>query len=391
MTWNEHSAPSRRRARPLPTAGAIGIVVALVAGLAALNSSGWATPLAQPPGFLPSTSTAATPQPAATPVAPGPDVVALADRMLLTAQGRAIFYAAEPRLGSFEEIEAACAGVGGSDRGEHVTAGCFTGVAQHRDADRIFVFRPADERLHESMVTVAAHELLHAAYARMDPPERAQVDALVASATAVVPADDPVHEQIEWSVAGDEENRANEQFAYLGSQVMPSGGFSATLEAVYGLYFTDRGALVETHRRARAVIPQATAAVDAAWAEVAALEGENARARAQLDADRGAYEAALAAYEADVARFTATPPDERARWHVTLRPVGADPVTMTWEASLDYRFDELDRFRRELDDRAAALSVAEASAAQQRATAEHLRADAIALMRAANPDAEIEG
>ncbi|SFS07831.1 hypothetical protein SAMN04487783_1014 [Agrococcus baldri] len=329
----------------------------------------------------------ATPTAAALPL-PDADVVELADRMFLTAEGRATFYAAQPRLADAEEIETACADAVEADAAGWFTGGCFVG-GQHRAADRIFVFRPGDERLAESMVTVAAHELLHAAYARLSLLERATVDGLVAEVAGRVPAEDPVHEQIERSTDGDASTRANEQFAYLGSQVALESGFPAQLEGVYARLFTDRAALVDTHRRAASVVEDSIAAADAAIASAAAQESQNARDRAQLDADRGGYETALAAYTADVERFNAMPVEERARWQVTLQPAGAEPITMSWEASLTYRYEELERIRGDLEARGSALSAAEAAAADLRADAEQRRADAIALMRAANPNAVI--
>lgn len=336
----------------------------------------------------PASAVPTTPAAAALPL-PDAEVVELADRMFLTVAGREVFYATQPRLAGAAEIETACADAIDADAEGRFTGGCFVGAAQHRDADRIFIFRPGDERLLESMVTVAAHELLHAAYARFDPMERARVEALAAEATALVPQDDPVHDQIEWSVDGDESNRANEQFAYLGSQIALEAGFPAGLDDVYARYFTDRAALVDTHRRASSVIEDAIAAADAANAAAAAQESQNAQDRAQLTADRSGYDTALASYSADVERFNGMPPEERARWEVTLRPVDAEPITMSWEASLRYRQEELERVSGELGSRAAALASAEATATDLRAEAESRRADAIALALAANPNAVV--
>lgn len=330
----------------------------------------------------------------ATPVADAPplpdaEVVALADRMFLTAEGRAMFFATQPRLADAEEIETACADASDAEGDGRFTGGCFVG-AQHRDADRVFIFRPSDERLAESMVTVAAHELLHAAYARFSPMERASVDSLVAEAASGVPGDDPVHGQIEWSAGGDATKRATEQFAYLGSQVELRSGFPAELEDIYARLFTDRTALVDTHRRATSVVQDTIAAADAAFSAAAAQESQNANARAQLDADRRGYEGALAAYSVDVERFNATPVEERPRWQVTMQPAGAETITMSWEASLIYRRDELERFRNDLEARNSMLVGAEAAAADLRADAEQRRADAIDLVRAANPNAVIQ-
>jgi hypothetical protein len=95
------------------------------------------------------------------------------------------------------------------------------------------------------MVTTAAHELLHAAYARLDPAERDEIDALVEAELLRVPAENGVHGQIAASVGDRSENRANELFAYLGSQVVLDGGFDPKLETYYARYFTDREALVD--------------------------------------------------------------------------------------------------------------------------------------------------
>lgn len=378
------SRPRRLRRRAARTATII--AVALTGAFALAACVGQPQPQVQthpsPTPVVPTPPTAV-----AVPL-PDAEVVALADRMFLTSKGRTMFYATQPRLADAEEIKTACADVADADADGRFTGGCFVG-ARHREADRIFIFRPSDERLAESMVTVAAHELLHAAYAHLSPMERATVDGLVAEAAARVPADDPVHEQIEWSTGGDVSKRANEQFAYLGSQVAPRSGFPTQLEDVYARFFTDRTALVATHHRAIGVVQDVISAADAAFSSAAAQESQNARDRAQLDADRHGYETALAAYNADVERFNATPVEERASWEVTLRPAGAEPITMSWEASLTYRRDELERFRSDLDARTSALTQAEAAAADLRADAEQRRADAIALVRAANPNAVI--
>jgi len=270
-------------------------------------------------------------------------------------------------------------------------AGCFIGHPRSRDDDRIVIYRPSDERLADSLVTVAAHELLHAVYARLRPGTRALVDVLVADETARVPAEDPVHEQVAASMSGDEDARATEQFAYLGSQMRPEGGFAAELEAIYARTFTDRTALVDAHHRAVAVVDGILAAVAQAEQQVVAAEHANARSRARLEADERGYQAVRTAYEQDAAEFESTPPAERERWIVTLTPPGGAPMTMSWAESLQYRRADLERIRVELEQRRTSLEAAEGAAARRRSDAEALRADALALLREANPGKRIDG
>ncbi|MGC5075676.1 hypothetical protein [Agrococcus sp. DT81.2] len=388
MTLVEQRPPFRPRRPRQRTARTAIIIAGALAGALALTACVGHPQLQLHTYPSPAPVVPATPTAVALPL-PDAEAVALADRMFLTADSRTMFYETQPTLADAEEIETACADARDADADDRFTGGCFIGT-RHRDADRIFIFRPGDERLVESMVTVAAHELLHAAYARLSTLERATVDDLVAEAAARVPADDPVHEQIEWSTRGDATQRATEQFAYLGSQVALPSGFPAQLEDVYARFFTDRTALVDTHRRAITVVQDTIAAADAAFASAAAQESQNAHDRAQLDADRRGYETALATYSTDVERFNAMPVEERSRWQATLQPAGAEPVTMSWEASLTYRHDELERFRSDLEARAPTLSGAEATAAGLRADAEQRHADAIALVRAANPNAVIQ-
>ncbi|MFE6255335.1 hypothetical protein [Agromyces sp. NPDC057865] len=172
---------------------------------------------------------------------PDDEIAALADEAFLTAEGREIFFDARPRFRDEDEVSQACdqraSEPDESDGG--TTVGCYSGY------DVISIFKPDDARLRPMMVTTAAHELLHAVYARLDPAERDEVDALVEAEIVRVPADDVVHGQIAASVGDRSESRANELFAYLGSQVELDGGFAPELEAYYARYFTDRDALVD--------------------------------------------------------------------------------------------------------------------------------------------------
>ena len=172
---------------------------------------------------------------------PDDEIAALADEAFLTAEGREIFFDARPRFRDEDELSQACdqraSEPDDSDGG--TTVGCYSGY------DVISIFRPDDARLRPMMVTTAAHELLHAVYARLDPAERDEVDALVEAEIVRVPAADVVHGQIAASVGDRSENRGNELFAYLGSQVELDGGFAPELEAYYARYFTDRDALVD--------------------------------------------------------------------------------------------------------------------------------------------------
>jgi hypothetical protein len=164
---------------------------------------------------------------------PEAEVAALAEWMNLTPEGAELFAAAQPRV--VDDLDEICGAP--DDDGDAVTLGCYHGF------DRIYILRGRGLTGDAMMVTTAAHELLHAAYARMDAAERSLLAELVAAETARIEPGARVLAQIDVSVGENEANRANEQFAYLGSQVVLPGGFDPALEDIYARWFVDREAL----------------------------------------------------------------------------------------------------------------------------------------------------
>jgi len=171
------------------------------------------------------------------------DFAELADRMTLTAEGREVLASTQPRFVDAEELDDVC---GSNSHGvdDGTVLGCFTGFTGSRAQDRIVILEPTDEWVAQSLLATTAHELLHAVYAHMPEDEQARVAGLVAAATARIPADDPVHEQIAASMGDAEQNRATEQFAYLGSQVALDATHDAELEEIYARTFEDRSVLL---------------------------------------------------------------------------------------------------------------------------------------------------
>jgi hypothetical protein len=194
---------------------------------------------------------------------PDADIAALADEAFFTAEGREIFFDARPRILDEDELSQACdqRAFVSDDSDSGRTVGCYTGY------DVISIFKPDDARLRPMMVTTAAHEMLHAVYARLDPAERDDVDALVEAELLRVPADDGVHRQIAASVGDRSENRANELFAYLGSQVVLDSGFAPELEAYYARYFTDRDALVDVYLTLESSLDGSGVELENGWAD----------------------------------------------------------------------------------------------------------------------------
>ncbi|GGH35794.1 hypothetical protein [Microbacterium album] len=360
------------------------LLVAVLAGGTLVGTgvlSDWLQPPADAAPSEPPRMEAPEPEPDAPLPEPEPEVQELLERLHLSEEGRRLFLVNSPQIVDGPRIRELCAGHGhaATDEETYHTVGCYGASIG------IVIFRPGDDRLRDSMVTIAVHELLHAAYEVLEPGERARLEQLLAAEVARVPADDPVHGQIDASVGGREEALVTERFAYLGTQVRLPDGFDPELEEIYARYIADRDALVDTYVRAQAVVPEVQAAVEAMWQDVLGREHAEAHDAAQLEADRTAYDEVLARYNADADEFNRTPPEERSRYTVTLTYPDGRTEQLPWDESLTVRHNELEGMRSDIEARQSALAERQAETARLRAEAEAARADLESLARAMLP------
>ncbi len=306
------------------------------------------------------------------------DIAAVADRAFLTDHGREILTEVGARSAAGDDLRSSCERQDAAD--DHAVAGCYSGAG-------IVVFIPIDARVADAAVTTLAHELLHAAFDRLGSGEVWRVKDQLHAAIERVPADDPVHQQIEWSVGDHEELRDTELFAYLGSQVWLEGGFDPVLEAVYARFFTDRAALVAVGHRVTAAVDGLIADYDNAVAQLTEAETDAVTQRAQLDADRRGYELDRASYQTDADRYNAMDPVERGRWRQDWQSSDGTSHSGTWEEALAARLADLDARHAELEARAVTVERVVADAAARRAAIDAQFADVLAVTDALDPTA----
>ncbi|SIS02510.1 hypothetical protein [Microbacterium sp. RURRCA19A] len=355
-------ARSRRRRRTLVVSGVVTVVL-LVSTVAVFGSGADRALVAQVGEWMGPRALAA-------------DISAVADHAFLTGEGRELLTLVGATSARGRELQRSCGVTDTAD--DHAVAGCY-GLAG------ILVFVPTDPRVADAAVTTLAHELLHAAFDRLGSGEVWHVRDLLHDAIDRVDADDPVRQQIDWSVGDHEENRDTELFAYLGSQVWPEGGFAPELEAVYARYFTDRAALVEVHDRVTAAVDGLISDYERADAELRQAVTDAATRRAQLDADREVYERDRLLYQQDADRYNSLAPADRAQWGQDW--TGADGVRRsgTWQEALAGRLADLDARHADLDSRVATVEAADADAAARRAAIDGQYADVLAVTKALDP------
>jgi hypothetical protein len=208
-----------------------------------------------------------------------PEIVAIADATGMSDAGRLIFLASTPEVEQAERFNDDCAVE------SEGTLGCFDGTD-------IYIYEVTDPRLQGTIEVTAAHEMLHAAYQRLSPDERAEVDALVRQAVEALADDEPVFADLQGYA---ETQWPDEWHSRLGTGF---AGLSPELEAHYARYFDDRSLVLELDEQSTALLDELESQLDALAAEVDALDEE-------ITARSDAYDAALAAYTDDVDTFNA--------------------------------------------------------------------------------------
>lgn len=349
--------PRRRSRRRTPIL--VGLVVVVLGGASWLYvgapglSSGTASAL---------TSTLGLSHPAA---APSADVVALADEAHLSAAGKALFYGTNPKILGAQAFAGQC----GDGHAQHAlsadsTVGCF-----EQGSNSIVLYEPADPRLHGSVVTSAAHETLHAAWAQLTAAEQSTLTPLLSAEVAAIPAADPIHAQIAGSVGTHPDHLPTEMFAYVGTQVWHAGGLAPQLEATYARVISDRAALVAVYTAWNGMLDTMATDIQKASQALVTRQNANAQSQAQYQADAASVDYYRKAYLAKAAQVAAMPAAQQARlelswvwWDGTKLPMAPANVTLARAKDL------LTRDEAALPAREAAIQ-AEAAAI----TAEHTR------------------
>jgi hypothetical protein len=206
---------------------------------------------------------------------PSSAVASLATRTDMNGNGRFIFYASQPAIEDSQAFNQNCT------RKEQSTAilGCY-------DGRRIYVYNVTNAQLDGIQEVTAAHEMLHAAYQRMSPSEKATVDALLEAEYAKLKDNQDMADRLAFYARTEPGERDNELHSVIGTEV---ADISPALEAHYKQYFSDRQAVVALHTKYDSVFT--------------AIQTQSAQLSAQLTALGTAIEQGSASYNAGVAQL----------------------------------------------------------------------------------------
>lgn len=218
---------------------------------------------------------------------PTAEIAELAKRTTMSSMGELYFYASHPSLEATQAFNKQC------DRKEAGSAilGCYRG-------GKIYLYDIQNDELDGIREVTAAHEMLHAAYERLDGDERARLGQLLEAAYKRQPESPELVERMEFYARTQPGDRITELHSILGTEATDIG---PELEAHYARYIDDRAAVVVLYHGYASRFQQLRDKQQTLSAELDAIAEE-------VTADTKAYNTLIAQLNTDIESF-----NERAR------------------------------------------------------------------------------
>lgn len=211
------------------------------------------------------------------------DIKQIADETTMIGYGRDIFYVSQPLVENSDDFNRHCARNGEKT----IVLGCYS-------AQRIYLYNVTDPRLYGVKQVTAAHEMLHAAYERMNDDERKKVNALI-EAELIHVTDDRLRGLIDLYAQTEPGEKFNEMHSILGTEY---GNLSPDLEQYYKQYFADRSKVVDLANQYRGPF-------EISKAKIAQLELQLSALKQQIETNAQKITTEKAEIDAEVARLDA--------------------------------------------------------------------------------------
>ncbi|MFZ2275803.1 MAG: hypothetical protein WAV68_02440 [Candidatus Nanogingivalis sp.] len=214
---------------------------------------------------------------------PSAEILQIVEKIKPTESGKQIFYATNPQLLLAENFNQNC----GNYFEQTTVLGCY------RD-DSIFVFSVENEDLNGVEEVTAAHELLHAVWARMSESERKDIGAKLQAEYERVKTSEL--EDLMASYAKTEPGQeTNELHSILGTEI---ADLSGDLEQYYAKIFENRQEIVEMNKKYRSKFKELEQNAENLSQEIKKLEAE-------ISAEKDDYSAKTDLLNADIETFNA--------------------------------------------------------------------------------------
>lgn len=269
---------------------------------------------------------------------PSPRISEVTSSLALTDVGERIFFATHPSIEGRETFNTRC------ERSDHDSGGHLLGCYSD---DRIHLFEVDDDRLTGVVEVTAAHELLHAAHARLSQSERERLSKRLRDVyEELIVADPTLEERMSVYSSLSAARFANELHSVLGTEVADLPDW---LENHYATWFADRASIVELFDSYHEVFASLQRQAESLQERLESL-------RAGIEDESSQYTASVEQFNADWASFRARndafefsdEPDEFYRLLDAFEQ--RRTVLEDWRVSLEERVEEHERLRLELEE-----------------------------------------
>lgn len=166
---------------------------------------------------------------------PSASIAQLADRSGMSDKGRFYFYVTSPRLDTADEFNEECRR---AEQGSPIL-GCY-----NQGSDTIHIYNIDNPELDGIKEVTAAHEMLHAAFARLSNSDIAKLTPQLEEAYNRLKTDD-LTERMAYYERNAPGSRINELHSIIGTEFSDIG---PQLEEYYAKYFDNRQAVVALHQ-----------------------------------------------------------------------------------------------------------------------------------------------
>lgn len=211
---------------------------------------------------------------------PSAQVENLAQNAAMNEYGKQLFYVGRPSITSGEEFNDKC-----RDYEETKVLGCIVqgqnvGISIVAGGGyEIYILNVTEQELTGIQEVTAAHEMLHAAYERLNSAERRTIDAELNRVYESI-KNDKLKKTVESYAAKDPSVVNNELHSLLGTEVSNIG---PVLEKHYARYFDDRSRVVALFEEYEAVFDKAKNEAERIYGSIKLLESQILSKRSNLD------------------------------------------------------------------------------------------------------------
>jgi hypothetical protein len=164
---------------------------------------------------------------------PSSSIAQIASRDSMSDYGKFLFYASQPELDAAQYFNSVC------NRIENTTSilGCYSN-------SRLYIYNVTDVQLDGIREVTAAHEMLHAAYARLSNDEKSKINVLLEVEYKKVENNKEFAELIAFYARTEPGERDNELHSVIGTEIT---NIAPELESYYGQYFSNRQDVVKLY------------------------------------------------------------------------------------------------------------------------------------------------